>query len=115
MNKEIFIMNNSNEMYSKDNINKLITEINKLKITKDMKKILLVACLNLLSSVKTTKAIEYQLQTFKNQGKITIERTKSKYINTLIKEINQLSAADFTTTINNLIDFINNNKINIKI
>ena len=114
MNKEIFILNNSNEMFSKDNINKLITEINSIQINKTMKKFLLVASLNLLSSVKTSKALEYQLQTFRNQGKIIPERTKSKYINTLIKELNELSPSDFTTTINNLIEFLNSNNINIK-
>ena len=114
MNKEIFILNNSNDMYSKENINNLITEINNIKINKTMKKFLLIASLNLLSSVKTAKALEYQLQTFRNQGKIIPEKTKSKYINTLIKELNEMTPSDFTTTINNLISFINAYNINIK-
>lgn len=115
MNKEIFILNSSNDMFSRENINKLITEINKLKINKDMKKILLIASLNLLSSIKTAKALEYQLQTFRNQGKVLPEKTKSKYINRLIKELNELSEGDFTSTINNLINFLNTNNITIKI
>ena len=114
MDKEIFILNKPNEMYSKENINKLIVEINKLKISKNMKKFLLVACLNLLSSTKTPKAIEYQLQTFKKQGRIIPEKTKSKYVNKLLSELNELSEADFTTEIDNLVKYITSNDINIK-
>lgn len=115
MNKEIFILNNSNEMFAKENINNLITEINTIKINKTMKKFLLVASLNLISRVKTAKALQYQLQTFRNQGKIIPEKTKSKYINALIAELNEMSPSDFTTTINNLINYIISNNINIKI
>ena len=115
MDKEIFVLNDLQSMYSKDNINKLIIEINKLKISKDMKKLLLVASLNLLSSVKTTKSLVYQLENFKNQGKIIPTKTKSKYINAIIKDFKQMSISDFSNNINNLVNFLKTNNINIKI
>lgn len=115
MDKEIFVLNDLQSMYSKDNINKLIIEINKLEITKDMKKFLLVASLNLLSSVKTTKSLVYQLENFKNQGKIIPSKTQSKYINIILKDIREMSVSDFSNTINNLINFVKSNNINIKI
>lgn len=115
MNKEIIALNNIQSMFSKDNINKLIVEINKLKINKDMKKLLLMASLNLLYSVKTTKSIVYQLETFKSQGKVLPSRTKSKYLNNILKDIKQMSASDFSNNIDNLITFLKNNNITIKI
>lgn len=111
MNKELIILNDSNQMINKTIINKLIVEINTLKITKSMKQILLIASLNLLSSVKTTKGLTYQLETFRNQGKIYPEKTKSKYINNTLKEIKKMSASDFTNNINNLISYLNTNNI----
>lgn len=115
MNRELILLNNPSQIINKDTINKLIGEINKLKINKSMKQILLIASLNLLSSVKTAKGLTYQLETFRNQGKIYPEKTKSKYINNIIKDLKQLSIADFTSTINNLINFLNTNNITIKI
>lgn len=115
MNKEIIALNNIQSMFSKDNINKLIVEINKLKINKDMKKLLLMASLNLLYSVKTTKSIVYQLETFKSQGKVLPSKTKSKYLNNILKDIKQMSASDFSNNIDNLITFLKNNNITIKI
>lgn len=115
MGKEIFVLNDLQSMYSKDNINNLIIEINKLKITKDMKKLLLVASLNLISSIKTTKSLVYQLETFKNQGKIIPTKTKSKYINNILKDFRTMSVSDFSNNINNLINFLKCNNINIKI
>lgn len=115
MNKEIIALNNIQSMFSKDNINKLIVEINKLKINKDMKKLLLMASLNLLSSVKTTKSIVYQLETFKSQGKVVPSKTKSKYLNNILKDIKQMSASDFSNNIDNLITFLKTNNITIKI
>lgn len=115
MNREIIILNNANSMLSTENINKIIVEINKLKINKAMKKILLIASLNLLSSVKTTKSLVYQLENFRNQGKIYPERTKSKYINNILKDIKNMSVSDFTNNVNNLINFLTANNITIKI
>ena len=114
MDKEIFILNKSNDMYSKENINKLIVEINKLKISKNMKKFLLVASLNLLSSIKTQKALEYQLQTFKKQGRIIPEKTRSKYINKLLNELNELPESVFKAEIDGLIQYITSNNVTIK-
>lgn len=115
MNRELIILNNTNSMMSKNTINSLIAEINKLKINKSMKKILLIASLNLLSSIKTTKGLVYQLENFRNQGKIYPEKTKSKYINNILKDIKSMSISDLTNNINNLINFLNTNNINIKI
>lgn len=115
MDKEIFVLNDLQSMYSKDNINKLIIEINKLKISKDMKKLLLVAALNLLSSVKTTKSLVYQLEDFKNRGKIIPTKTKSKYINGIIKDFKEMSISDFSNNINNLVNYLKSNNITIKI
>ncbi|MBO5349416.1 MAG: hypothetical protein J6A89_06320 [Clostridia bacterium] len=115
MNREIIILNNTTPMISAQNINSIITEINKLKINKNMKKILLIASLNLLSSVKTTKGLVYQLENFRNQGKIYPEKTRSKYINTILKDLKNMSISDFTNNINNLINFLNINNITIKI
>ena len=69
----------------KETINKLIMEINKFTKNNSMKQILLIASLNLLSPVKTQKALIYQLESFRNQGKVYPERTKSKYINNTIR------------------------------
>ncbi|MBP3502966.1 MAG: hypothetical protein J6K42_05800 [Clostridia bacterium] len=115
MNKELIILNDSNQMINKTIINKLITEINTLKINKSMKQLLLIASLNLLSSIKTTKGLTYQLENFRNQGKIYPEKTKSKYINNMLKDIKKMSVSDFTNNINNLINFLNTNNITIKI
>ena len=84
MNKQLILLKNPSQMINKETINKLIMEINKFTINKSMKQILLMAALNLLSSVKTTKGLIYQLESFRNQGKIYPEKTKSKYINNTI-------------------------------
>lgn len=115
MNRQLIILNDSIQMINTNTINKLILEINKLKINKSMKQILLIASLNLLSSIKTAKALTYQLENFKNQGKIYPERTKSKYINKILKELKNMNISDFTNNINNLINFLNTNNITIKI
>lgn len=115
MNKELIILNNPTKIINKTTINKLIIEINKLKINKSMKQILLIASLNLLSSIKTTNGLTYQLENFRNQGKIYPEKTKSKYVNNILKDIRKLSISDFTNNINNLITFLNTNNITIKI
>lgn len=115
MDRQLVLLNNPAQMMNKETINKLIVEINKINITKTMKQILLMAALNLLSSVKTTKGLIYQLESFRNQGKIYPEKTKSKYINNIIKTIRKLSVSDLTNTINNLINFITTNSIVIKI
>lgn len=115
MNRELIILNNPTQMINKTVINKLITEINKLKINKSMKQILLIASLNLLSSIKTAKGLTYQLENFRNQGKIYPKKTKSKYINNILKDIKKMSISDFTNNINNLINFLNTNNITIKI
>lgn len=115
MDRQLVLLNNPAQMMNKETINKLIVEINKINITKTMKQILLMAALNLLSSVKTTKGLIYQLESFRNQGKIYPEKTKSKYINNIIKTIKKLSVSDLTNTINNLINFITTNSIVIKI
>ena len=115
MNRQLIILNNPIQMINKDTVNKLILEINTLKINKSMKQILLIASLNLLSPIKTAKALTYQLENFKNQGKIYPEKTKSKYINNILKELKNMSISDFTTTIINLINFLNTHNITIKI
>ena len=115
MNRELIILNDPTQMINKTTINKLISEINKLKINKSMKQILLIASLNLLSSIKTAKGLTYQLENFRNQGKIYPEKTKSKYINNILKDIKKMSISDFTNNINNLINFLNTNNITIKI
>lgn len=114
MSKQIIILNNSNTMLSKEYINNLIKEINKLKINKSMKELLLIASINLLSSVKTTKSLVYQLENFRNQGKVFPERTKSKYLNNIIKNIKNLSISDLTNNINNLINYLDINKITLE-
>ncbi len=114
MNKEIIILNTATGILSKDYINCLITEINKLKINKSMKELLLIASINLLSSIKTTKSLSYQLENFKNQGKVFPDKTTSKYINNILKDLKSLPASDFTTNINNLIDYLVKNNITIK-
>lgn len=115
MDKELIILNDSNRMINPTTNNKLIAKINKLSITKPMKQILLIACLNLLSSVKTTKSLIYQLESFRNQGKVYPEKSKSKYINNILKDIKKMSVSDFTNNINNLIHYLDTNNINIKI
>ena len=77
MDRQLVLLNNPSQMINKETINKLIVEINKLNINKTMKQILLIASLNLLSSVKTTKGLIYQLESFRNQGKINPEKTRS--------------------------------------
>ena len=113
MNKELIILNNSHTMLSKEYINNLVVEINKLKINKSMKELLLIASINLLSSTKTTKSLTYQLDNFRNHWKVLPEKTKSKYLNNIIKKINKSSASDFTNNINNLINYLTINNINI--
>ena len=115
MDRQLVLLNNPSQMINKETINKLIVEINKLNINKTMKQILLIASLNLLSSVKTTKGLIYQLESFRNQGKIYPEKTRSKYINNIIKTIKSLSISDLTNTINNLINFLTANNVVIKI
>lgn len=115
MNRQLIILNDPIQMINTDTINKLILEINKLKINKSMKQILLIASLNLLSPIKTAKALTYQLENFKNQGKIYPDRTKSKYLNNILKELKNMNISDFTNNINNLINFLNANNITIKI
>lgn len=115
MNRKLIFFNGSAPIITKTTINKLIVEINKLNINKSMKQILLISSLNLLSSVKTSKALTYQLENFKNHGKITFEKTNSKYIHNTLKDIQKMSISDFTNTINNLINFLISNNIVIKI
>ena len=115
MNKQLILLKNPSQMINKETINKLIMEINKFTINKSMKQILLIASLNLLSPVKTQKALIYQLESFRNQGKVYPERTKSKYINNTIKEIKKLTNSDFTSNINNLINYLTSQNVVIKI
>lgn len=115
MQREIIILNNSNSLLSKNNINCLIVEINKLSIDKTMKELLLIASTNLISTVKTTKALIYQLETFKSHGQVMPNKTKSKYLNKIILDLSKLSTEDFTTNIDNLINFITTNNINLTI
>ena len=67
MNKQLILLKNPSQMINKETINKLIMEINKFTINKSMKQILLIASLNLLSPVKTQKALIYQLESGKNK------------------------------------------------
>ena len=115
MNKQLFIMNNSNNMLSKKYINGLILEINKLDISKYMKELMLVASTNLLSPTKTSKGIIYQLESFKKQSKVFPDKTKSKYLNSIIKDLNTISMHDLTENIEALIQFLQTNEINITI
>ena len=115
MSKQLILLNNQNTMLSKDYINNLISKINPLKINKSMKELLLIASINLLSSTKTTKGLVYQLENFRNHGKVFPEKTKSKYLNNIIKNIKSLSISDFTNNINNLIHYLETNNTNIEI
>lgn len=115
MNKQLILLKNPSQMINKETINKLIMEINKFTINKSMKQILLIASLNLLSPIKTQKALIYQLESFRNQGKVYPERTKSKYINNTIKGIKKLTNSDFTSNINNLINYLSSQNVVIKI
>ena len=47
MNRELIILNDSNQMINPTTNNKLIRKINELSITKDVKQLLLIPCLNL--------------------------------------------------------------------
>lgn len=115
MKKQLILINNPSQMINKETINKLVIEINKLNINKTMKKFLLIASINLLSSTKTTSGLVYQLTLFRKNGKIYPEKTRSKYMNSIIKDLKKLSISDYTNTINNLIDYLNSNKTIIKI
>jgi hypothetical protein len=115
MEKQIIILNNSSSMLSKEYIHNLIVEINKFQINKAMKQLLLIASINLLSNVKTTKGLTYQLENFKNQGKVFPDKTKSKYINNTIREIKKLPISDFSANIDNLVKFLELNHIKIEI
>lgn len=115
MNKQLFIMNNSNNILSKKYINGLILEINKLDISKHMKELMLVASTNLLSPNKTSKGIIYQLEVFKKQAKILPEKTKSKYINTIIQDLNTISVHDLIQNIDVLVSFLEKNNVSISV
>lgn len=113
MDKQLFIMNNSSNMLSKKYINELILDINKLDINKVQKELMLVAATNLLSPQKTSKGLIYQLEVFKKQAKIIPEKTKSKYINTIIQDLNLMSMHDLIENIDRLVEYLQNNAINI--
>lgn len=115
MSKQLFIMNNSNNILSKKYINNLILEINKLDINKIMKEILLIASTNLLSPTKTSKGLIYQLDSFKKQESVFPEKTKSKYLNSIIKDLKSLPKSDFISNIDNLKIFLESNNINITV
>ena len=115
MNKQLFLIDNSSNMLSKKYINGLILEINKLDISKHMKELMLVASTNLLSPTKTSKGLIYQLESFKKQAKVFPEKTKSKYINTIIKDLNTISMHDLTENIDALVIFLQNNSISISV
>jgi len=113
MDKQLFIINNSSNMLSKRYINGLILEINKLDISKHMKELMLVASTNLLSPTKTSKGIIYQIESFKKQSKVIPEKTKSKYLNSIIEDLNSISMHDLEENIDSLVFFLQNNDINI--
>jgi hypothetical protein len=113
MNKQLFIMNNASNMLSKKYINGLILEINKLDISKHMKELMLVASTNLLSPTKTSKGIIYQIESFKKQSKIIPDKTKSKYLNSIIDDLNSLSTEDLEKNIDALVEFLQNNEVSI--
>lgn len=113
MNKQLFIMNNASNILSKKYINGLILEINKLDISKHMKELMLVASTNLLSPTKTSKGIIYQIESFKKQSKIIPDKTKSKYLNSIIDDLNSLSTEDLEKNIDALVEFLQNNEVSI--
>lgn len=115
MDKQLFIMNNASNMLSKKYINGLIMEINKLDISKYMKELMLVSATNLLSPAKTSKGIIYQLESFKKQTKVFPEKTKSKYLNSIIEDLNTISMHDLIENIDKLIEFLKNNDVNITV
>ena len=102
-------------MLSKKYINNLIMEINKIDISRHMKELILIASTNLLSPTKTSKGIIYQLEIFKKQAKIVPEKTKSKYLNNLIEDLNSLSMHDLIENIDNLIEYLQQNDISITV
>ncbi len=114
MNKEIINLNNTSSMFSKDNINGLILEINKLQINKDMKKLILVSSMNLLSSVKTSKALIYQLKNYKSQDEVSLDKLRSKYVHKIIEELNSMPIIDLRKTIDETIEYLEKNNISIK-
>ena len=113
MNKQLFIMNSASNMLSKKYINGLILEINKLDISKHLKELMLVASTNLLSPTKTSKGIIYQIESFKKQSKIIPDKTKSKYLNSIIDDLNSLSTEDLEKNIDALVEFLQNNEVSI--
>ena len=115
MNKQLFIMNNASNMLPKKYINGLIIEINKLDISKHMKEIMLVASTNLLSPTKTSKVIIYQIESFKKQAQVIPDKTKSKYLNSIIDDLNSLPMHDLVETIDELIYFLQKNEISITV
>lgn len=114
MDKQLIFLNNPSQMINKETNNKIICEINKLSISKTMKQFLFIASINLLSPTKNTKSLIYQLDSFKKQKKVYSPKSKNKYINITITTLNNLSQADFDSTINSLISFLNNNPFTIK-
>ena len=115
MNKQLFIMNNASNMLPKKYINGLIIEINKLDISKHMKELMLVASTNLLSPTKTSKGIIYQIESFKKQAQVIPDKTKSKYLNSIIDDLNSLPMHDLVETIDELIYFLQKNEISITV
>ena len=106
-------MNHASNMLSKKYINGLILEINKLDISKHLKELMLVASTNLLSPTKTSKGIIYQIESFKKQSKIIPDKTKSKYLNSIIDDLNSLSTEDLEKNIDALVEFLQNNEVSI--
>ncbi|MBR2704114.1 MAG: hypothetical protein IKE91_01455 [Clostridia bacterium] len=115
MNKQLFIMNNASNMLSKKYINGLILEINKLDINKQMKELMLVASTNLLSPTKTSKGIIYQVEAFKKQARVMPDKTKSKYLNSVIDDLNSLSMRDLIENIDELVFFLEKNEVSITV
>ncbi|MBR2744263.1 MAG: hypothetical protein IKE01_03085 [Clostridia bacterium] len=115
MNKQLFIINNSSNMLSKKYINNLIMEINKIDISKHMKELILIASTNLFSPTKTSKGIIYQLELFKKQAKVVPEKTRSKYLNNLIADLNSLSTHDLIENIDMLTKYLQQNEISITV
>ena len=74
---------------------------------------MLVASTNLLSPTKTSKGIIYQIESFKKQSKIIPDKTKSKYLNSIIDDLNSLSTEDLEKNIDALVEFLQNNEVSI--
>lgn len=95
------------------NINEIINKINRLKIDKIEKEILLLASMILLSPIKKNDELIYQLKKFQKQGEIYPDFSSSKYISRIISEVKKIEKQDLQIKIDELIVYIKDNNVNL--